>query len=139
MSRIAGRNTKPEIHVRSVLHRLGYRFRLHCTDLPGKPDITLSKYKAVVFVHGCFWHRHSRCKYAYTPKTNLKFWRGKFTDNLRRDRSMRRKLRRLGWQVIVIWECQTNDATRLAKRLANALSWTHVKSTKGAKRHGKAH
>ncbi len=135
MSRIGGRNTKPELVVRSTLHRLGYRFRVHRRDLPGRPDIVLPKHKAVIFVHGCFWHRHSRCKYAYTPKNNLTFWQAKFAGNVGRDRKTVRQLRKLGWWVIVIWECQTTDAATLAERLTEALSWNPAKYQKGRKRY----
>jgi DNA mismatch endonuclease (patch repair protein) len=85
MSRIKDRNTKPEIIVRKALHRLGYRFRLHRKDLPGRPDIVLPKYKTVIFVHGCYWHRHKGCKYAYTPKSRVEFWERKFKENSERD------------------------------------------------------
>lgn len=118
MSRIGGRNTAPELVVRSALHRLGYRFRLHRRDLPGRPDIILPKHKTVILVHGCFWHRHPRCQYAYTPKSNLTFWTKKFSGNVERDRQVRRLLRKAGWSVIVIWECETYDAERLAARLS---------------------
>lgn len=121
MSRIRGRNTSPERLVRSVLHRMGYRFRLHGRDLPGRPDIVLPKHRTVVFVHGCFWHRHPRCRFAYTPKTRVGFWTGKFEENIERDRRVRRRLRNLGWHVIVVWECQTTDREALADRLDKAL------------------
>jgi len=121
MSRIRSENTKPEKVVRSMLHRMGYRFRLHRRDLPGKPDIVLPKYHTVVFVHGCFWHRHKGCKYAYTPKSRVRFWQTKFHENVDRDRRVCRQLRRLGWQVVVIWECQTVDTVSLAVRLAEQL------------------
>jgi DNA mismatch endonuclease (patch repair protein) len=121
MSRIGGRNTEPEKIVRSILHRLGYRFRLHRRDLPGRPDIILPRHKIVVLVHGCFWHRHQRCKYAYTPKSNLAFWHTKFEGNVERDRLVRRQLKKAGWNVVVVWECQTYDAERLADCLARML------------------
>jgi DNA mismatch endonuclease (patch repair protein) len=121
MSRIGGRNTKPELAVRSALHRLGYRFRLHRRDLPGKPDIVLPRHGIAIFVHGCFWHRHSRCKYAYTPKSNVLFWQTKFDGNVQRDRAAARRLRKLGWRVVVIWECQATDMKSLAERLAKVL------------------
>lgn len=137
MSRIRGRNTKPELVVRSILHRLGYRFRLHRRDLPGRPDIILPKHKTVILVHGCFWHRHSRCKYAYTPKSNLPFWQEKFASNIERDRVAVHRLRKLGWRVVVVWECQTAATERLAKRLDKALSWrapnTQKERTRDAK------
>ena len=121
MSRIHGRDTKPEVAVRSVLHGLGLRFRLHRRDLPGRPDIVLSRHRSAVFVHGCFWHRHARCHFAYTPKSNAEFWLQKFKTNAARDQRDRRRLRRLGWRMVVVWECQTTDRVALTKRLATAL------------------
>lgn len=120
MSRIRGHNTSPERRVRSVLHSMGYRFRLHGRNLPGHPDIVLPKHRTVVFVHGCFWHRHPRCQFAYTPKTRVRFWSSKFEENVLRDQRARRRLRNLGWRVIVLWECQTTDREALASRLAGA-------------------
>jgi DNA mismatch endonuclease (patch repair protein) len=116
MSRIRGKNTQPELIVRSVLHKRGYRFRLHRKDLPGKPDIVLPKYKTVIFVHGCFWHRHKGCKYAYTPKSRVAFWGKKFRGNVERNKVVKRELKKLGWNVIVVWECQINNACKI-KRL----------------------
>ncbi len=124
MSRIRGKDTGPERAVRSLLHRMGYRFRLHRNDLPGKPDIVLPKYRTAIFVHGCFWHRHPRCRYAYTPKTRVKFWKNKFAENVARDRRAMRALRRLGWRVIVIWECEVSTGESLAKRLVSTLRGT---------------
>lgn len=121
MSRIRGRDTKPEVTVRSVLHRLGFRFRLHRKDLPGRPDIVLPRHRTVVLVHGCFWHRHSRCPFAYSPKSNTTFWKQKFAATVLRDQRDRRRLRSLGWRVIVVWECQAADRAALAKRLGAAL------------------
>ncbi len=106
MARIRGRDTKPELIVRSLLHRAGVRFSLRRKDLPGKPDIVLPKYGAVVFVHGCFWHRHNGCKVATTPKTRMEFWQAKFAANVARDKRNLRDLKRAGWKVIVLWECQ---------------------------------
>ena len=117
MSRIKSRDTRPERIVRSVLHRMGKRFRLHRNDLPGSPDIVLPRYDTVIFVHGCFWHRHSRCKNASTPKTRVKFWKKKFSDNVRRDRRVRRQLEELGWRVVVVWECEASDPDHLALQL----------------------
>ena len=105
MSAIKSKNTKPEIAVRKLLHSMGYRFRLHRKDLPGSPDIVLPKYKTAIFVHGCFWHRHENCKYATTPKTRSAFWESKFNENIRRDRTNQNNLIKLGWKVLVIWEC----------------------------------
>jgi DNA mismatch endonuclease, patch repair protein len=118
MSRIRGRNTVPERAVRSLLHRMGFRFRLHSRSLPGKPDVVLSKYRTVVFVHGCFWHRHKACRLAYTPKSRTPFWLGKFSSNVARDRAVTKKLRSQGWHVVVVWECELSDMDRLATRLA---------------------
>lgn len=118
MSRIRGRDTKPELAVRSTLHRLGYRFRVSKRELPGCPDIVLARHHLVVFVHGCFWHRHRGCRFAYTPKSNASFWSKKFEKNVERDSLNVRELRRLGWRVIVIWECQTADRKALIKRLS---------------------
>lgn len=121
MSQIKSRNTRPEIQVRSMLHRLGYRFRLHGPQLPGRPDIVLPRYRTVVLVHGCFWHRHPRCKYAYSPKSRIEFWTAKFRANVRRDRFVRRQLRLAGWRVVVVWECQLASPDRLAARLDRSL------------------
>lgn len=117
MSRIRGSNTTPELAVRSLLHRMGYRFRLHRRDLPGKPDIVLTKYRTVIFVHGCFWHRHRGCRFSYTPKSRIHFWTRKFQQNVDRDRASTRRLRALGWSVLVIWECQVRKVEPLSKRL----------------------
>jgi DNA mismatch endonuclease (patch repair protein) len=106
MSRIRSANTKPEVAFRKALHRLGFRYRLHGRKLPGKPDIVLSKHKTVIFVHGCFWHRHSGCKVATFPKSNTSFWIDKFTRNVARDTRVAAELRQIGWRVFVVWECQ---------------------------------
>lgn len=121
MSRIRSTDTRPEKAVRSLLHRMGYRFRLHRKDLPGRPDIVLPKHRTAIFVHGCFWHRHRRCQYAYTPKSRRDFWENKFAGNLARDKKARQMLRRLGWRVIVIWECETLADEMLAKKIRHAL------------------
>ena len=117
MSAIKGKDTKPEIQVRKALHALGYRFRLHRKDLPGKPDIVLPKYKTVIFVNGCFWHRHPGCKYASTPSTNSDFWNAKFEENTARDNRNYAQLEELGWKVVVIWECEAKDIEKLIKKL----------------------
>ncbi|MBT6053390.1 MAG: DNA mismatch endonuclease Vsr [Candidatus Scalindua sp.] len=109
MSRIKGKDTKPEKIVRSALHKEGFRFRLNRKDLPGKPDIVLPKYKSVILVHGCFWHRHPRCKFAYNPKSREKFWQKKFSDNVERDKAVKKELRKIGWKVIVVWECELKN------------------------------
>lgn len=120
MSRIRSKDTKPEIAVRSMLHRSGYRFRLHVKNLPGKPDIVLPKYNTIIFVNGCFWHRHQGCKYAYNPKTHVQFWRKKFKDNVVRQKAIIKKLNNLGWKVKIVWECETsreNYISQLTKLL----------------------
>lgn len=106
MSRIRGRDTKPELVLRSALHRLGYRFRLSDRSLPGRPDIVLPKYKTAVFVHGCFWHRHKGCKYTYNPKSKVEFWQHKFEENMARDERNIRDIISNGWIAVVVWECQ---------------------------------
>lgn len=120
MSRIKGSNTKPEIAVRSLLHRMGYRFRLHRRDLPGTPDVVLPGRTAVVFVHGCFWHGHA-CKRAKMPKTREDYWAQKIDANKRRDARKRRQLKELGWKVVIVWECETKKPEKLIKKLHSAL------------------
>jgi DNA mismatch endonuclease (patch repair protein) len=105
MSGIKGRNTRPELLVRSYLHAQGLRFRLHRKDLPGCPDVVLPKYRVGVFVHGCFWHRHLGCKYTKSPSTREEFWRKKFTGNIDRDRRNQETLLHSGWRVLIIWDC----------------------------------
>jgi len=106
MSRIKSKDTKPEMLVRSYLHKQGYRFRLHDKKLPGKPDIVLPKHKTVIFVHGCFWHGHKHCKYFVVPKTRTKWWLKKINGNIERDKKVKRELKKLGWKVISIWGCK---------------------------------
>lgn len=109
MTGIKGRNTAPERTVRRIAHRMGLRFRLHRKNLPGSPDLILPRRRLAVFVHGCFWHRHEGCRYAYTPKSRIAFWTEKFTQNVARDRRNEAALRDLGWRVLIIWECETRD------------------------------
>lgn len=106
MSRVKGKNTKPEKQVRSLLHRMGYRFRLHRKDLPGSPDIVLPKYRAAIFVHGCFWHHHANCKKATLPKQNRDYWVTKMNQNIERDLRKEKELIDSGWKVIVLWQCE---------------------------------
>ena len=110
MSGIRGKDTHPEITVRKYLHGAGFRYRLHGRHLPGRPDIVLPKYRTVVFVHGCFWHQHSGCKYAYKPKSNRAFWKRKLGSNVKRDKEVRKQLRKLGWIVMVAWECKLRES-----------------------------
>jgi DNA mismatch endonuclease, patch repair protein len=118
MSGIRGKDTRPEIAVRKFLHAAGLRFRLHVADLPGRPDIVLPKYGSVVFVHGCFWHRHDGCKYSTIPKTSPEFWNAKFMANVQRDKRDQDMLRRAGWNVVVIWECEASTDAKLNRLLA---------------------
>lgn len=117
MARIRGHDTSPERIVRTLLHRLGFRFRLHCKQLPGRPDIVLPKHRKVVLVHGCYWHRHEGCKYAYSPKSRVEFWTQKFERNVARDREVLTLLEDAGWTCIVVWECETRDIEALTTRL----------------------
>lgn len=121
MSRIRGRDTKPEMIVRRIAHGLGFRFRLHRRDLPGSPDLVFPKYRAVIMVHGCFWHRHPGCRYASSPKTRVRFWEAKFEGNVVRDRRNEEALGELGWRVMVIWECETRDGEAVAERIVGFL------------------
>jgi DNA mismatch endonuclease (patch repair protein) len=114
MRSVKGSNTLPERKIRMALHRAGFRYRLHVGDLPGKPDIVLPKHRTIIFVHGCFWHRHLRCSRTTTPKHNADFWQSKFTANLERDRRNVQALKRLGWRVYILWECITADEKKLA-------------------------
>ena len=121
MSRVSGKNTKPEIAVRSLLHNLGFRFRLHRKDLPGKPDITLPKYKKVIFVHGCFWHGHADCSRSKRPSTNEEFWREKLDENIERDKATVNALKQLGWDVLTVWACEVKDTNKLKIMLLSFL------------------
>jgi len=127
MSRIRGRDTKPELLVRSHLHRLGFRFRLNVRELPGKPDIVLPKYRTVVFVHGCFWHRHPGCRYATIPKHNAEFWEKKFKRTQERDSEAEKKLKTLGWGVQILWECSIRaDLSGTIHQLAASLDLAKI-------------
>lgn len=105
MAAIRGRDTQPELKLRRALHRLGFRFVLSPRDLPGRPDVVLPRYRAAIFVHGCFWHRHQGCRFTATPSTRVQFWSAKFQANVRRDWHNIEDLRRAGWRVLVVWEC----------------------------------
>jgi DNA mismatch endonuclease, patch repair protein len=117
MSRVRSENTSPELAVRSLLHRMGFRFRLHAKALPGHPDIVFRSRRRVVLVHGCYWHRHPGCRNARTPRSHLDFWLPKFEANRRRDLAVRRKLRKMGWKVLILWECEVKAEARLESRL----------------------
>lgn len=129
MAGIKGKNTRPEIAVRKALHAAGYRFRLHRKDLPGKPDIVLPKYRTVIFVHGCFWHGHM-CKNFKWPKTRPEFWREKIEGNIERDKRAVAELEQLGWNMIVIWECQSNyiDVNLLLSKICEEYNETGISS-----------
>ncbi|WP_315761762.1 DNA mismatch endonuclease Vsr [Bradyrhizobium sp. SZCCHNS2005] len=121
MARIGPRDTAPELAVRRALHRLGYRFRLHRADLPGKPDVVLPRHRTVFLIHGCFWHQHPGCRFAYMPKSRVEFWRRKFEGNVARDARVQKALEEGGWKVRVVWECETRDQGALNRLLQRAL------------------
>lgn len=122
MQRIRSQNTKPELLVRRLLHRLGYRFRLHARDLPGRPDIVFRTRRKVIFVHGCFWHMHSACREGRVPKTRSSYWTEKLTRNVERDADHMRAFDELGWGVLVLWECELQATEELAERLSTFLN-----------------
>jgi len=122
MARIGPKGSRPELRVQAALEELGIPFRTHAKDLPGTPDFVLDHLHAVIFVHGCFWHRHPGCRYAYTPRSRVDFWQNKFIQNVRRDRRVARRLRAHGWSVITIWECGTRDTDRLRNLLRRRIS-----------------
>lgn len=123
MRAIKSRNTTPEIAVRRMLHAIGYRFRLHRSDLPGKPDIVLPKHKTVIFVHGCFWHQHPSpdCSNAQMPRSNTAYWLPKLTRNVTRDHEAAERLQKMGWRVLVVWECETKQTADLERMLLEFL------------------
>lgn len=120
MSRVKGKDTRPELAVRRIAHKLGLRFRLHRRDLPGSPDLVFPKYRLAVFVHGCFWHRHAGCRRASNPATRADFWQKKFDSNVTRDRRQEDALAALGWNVLTIWECEVKSPESVAAALLGA-------------------
>lgn len=122
MAAVHSEDTGPEMAVRRLVHRLGFRYRLHVRALPGKPDLVFPSRRKIVFVHGCFWHRHGRCQYATSPKTRKAFWLAKFTANVERDRRAKRELKRMGWAVLTVWQCELKKLERLTGRLNEFLS-----------------
>jgi DNA mismatch endonuclease (patch repair protein) len=119
MSRVRSRDTKPEMLVRRLVHKMGYRYRLHARKLPGNPDLVFPSLRKIIFIHGCFWHRHGSCKNTRWPKSRLAFWKPKLEENRQRDAANHRRLRRMGWRVMTVWECklaQTEAVSRRVKR-----------------------
>ncbi len=121
MSRITSKNTEPELAVRSIVHKLGYRYGLHSRHLPGTPDLVLTRLQTVIFVHGCFWHRHQGCKFTTSPKSGTIDWKRKFSDNTGRDLRNTAELKKLGWHIIVVWGCEPRNVARLTGRLRRIL------------------
>ena len=128
MAAIRGRDTAPELALRRTLHAMGFRYRLHSRKLRGRPDIVLPRYRAVVFVHGCFWHRHEGCRYATTPATRPGFWKAKFAANVARDADVRSALIRDGWRVATVWECALRREVSMASSSSRLFSWLHSAS-----------
>ena len=120
MARVRGKDTGPEMRVRWVAHRMGLRYRLHRKDLPGKPDLVFPKHRLAIFVHGCFWHRHTGCSRASAPATRPEFWQAKFEGNVARDERQQKTLKSLGWRVLILWECQLKDEEAIEARLRSA-------------------
>ena len=121
MSRVRATDTKPEMTVRRLVHGMGFRYRLHAGDLPGRPDLVFSARGKIIFVHGCFWHRHGTCKNTRWPKSRLDFWKPKLETNRARDLATQRVLRRLGWKVLVVWECQLKNLDKTAEKIKRFL------------------
>lgn len=121
MRRIRSKDTAPEMAVRSLAHRLGYRYRLHRKDIPGKPDLVFPSRRKVIFIHGCFWHQHPGCREGRPPKSNTAYWLPKLERNMERDKDALARLAAAGWDVLVIWECETKDAEILARTLTGFL------------------
>src|SRR5579859_7127653 len=121
MARVRSKNTRPELRVRNLVYALGYRYRLHDRNLPGCPDLVFTPRRKVIFVHGCFWHRHNRCALARLPKSRLDFWLPKLEGNRVRDRRNRRLLTKQGWKVLTIWECELEDACGLRVKVRRFL------------------
>src|SRR5882724_9415600 len=128
MAGIQGKNTKPELDLRRALHSLGLRYRLHASELPGRPDILLPRHRAAIQVHGCFWHRHEHCAFCTKPASNMRFWKSKFGDTVKRDKRNLEALRKLGWKVAIVWECSVKDegADAIAGKIA---AWLHSASS----------
>ncbi|WP_080417161.1 very short patch repair endonuclease [Burkholderia ubonensis] len=141
MAKIRGKDTCPELTLRRILHRAGFRYRLHNSKLPGRPDIVLPRYRSVVFVHGCFWHHHEGCRIATIPKSNTQFWIEKFGKNMVRDARVKIELEKLGWRVFIVWECELSSIDKafqtgvyLAKKLKDGLPTTARKKRREGSR-----
>lgn len=132
MAKVKGKNTKPELAVRSLLHSMGFRFRLHRKDLPGKPDLVLPRYHVALFVHGCFWHGHTDCPRSAHPTSNTEFWTKKLNGNRDRDKRDFERLIHLGWRVIVVWECEIKNVSRLREVLSNAIKCSEQDNRNGS-------
>jgi DNA mismatch endonuclease, patch repair protein len=122
MAAVRSEDTTPEMAVRRIVHGLGYRYRLHVRTLPGRPDLVFPSRRRVIFVHGCFWHRHPKCRYASLPKTRRRYWKAKFDANVERDRRVGQELKRMGWRVLAVWQCELKKTERLTGRLDDFLS-----------------
>jgi len=122
MRQVRSKNSGPELMVRRMVHAMGYRFRLHDTKLLGKPDLVFPRLRKIIFVHGCFWHRHKGCSGTTTPKSNVDFWEEKFERNVERDRRNISALKRMGWRVLVVWQCQTRNPEKLERKLRGFLN-----------------
>jgi len=122
MSSVKQRHTKPEMIVRSLLHQLGFRFRLHRKDLPGSPDIVLPKFRTAIFVHGCFWHQHKNCSKSRRPSSNQNYWNTKLDENISRDKRKEKELSKLGWRIATVWQCEIRDLETLTKKLKKLLA-----------------
>jgi DNA mismatch endonuclease (patch repair protein) len=124
MSKIGPKNSKPEMLIRKLIHNMGYRYRLHRKDLPGKPDLVFPKYKKVIFVNGCFWHGHRKCKRATMPKTNKSFWKNKIAKNIENDFKKCKELKKLGWNYLIIWQCEikSNNLAIIKNKVSNFIS-----------------
>ncbi|MBV9036556.1 MAG: DNA mismatch endonuclease Vsr [Acidobacteriaceae bacterium] len=125
MSLIRSRDTYPELIVRSLIHRMGYRYRLYSRDLPGRPDLVFRSSRKVIFVHGCFWHLHRNCPNCRPPKSKLDYWKPKLEGNARRDKLVRRQLKQLGWQYLIVWECETDNPKKLSRKVKKFLVVRH--------------
>lgn len=122
MAAVRSEDTKPELAVRKIVHAMGYRYRLHDRKLPGRPDLVFVSRCKAIFVHGCFWHRHTGCRYATSPKTHVAFWKAKFSYNVARDRRNRRELKKMGWVVLTVWQCELKNPKKLTERLNEFLA-----------------